>query len=60
MGVLFIHCPVNGKAISTGVSTDAEGLSRMPNLVHYAHCQHCMTDHAWRPLDAKLVDSISE
>jgi hypothetical protein len=60
MGVLFIKCPVTGKAISTGVKTDAQGLSQMPNLVQYAHCQHCMTDHAWRPLDAILVDVIPE
>ena len=58
MGMLFINCPVTGKPISTGVTTDAEGFSQMPNLVRYAHCQHCMTDHAWRPLDAKLVEDI--
>ena len=57
MGMLFIRCPVTGKSISTGVRTDAEGLSKMPNLVQYAHCPHCMSDHAWRPLDAKLVEA---
>jgi hypothetical protein len=56
MGVLIIKCPVTGKDISTGVETDAEGFDRMPNLVSYAHCSDCMTDHAWRPLDAKLVE----
>jgi hypothetical protein len=56
MGVLIIKCPVTGKEISTGVETDADGFARMPNLVAYAHCTHCMTDHAWRPLDATLVD----
>jgi len=60
MGLLVIQCPVTGKAISTGVRTDAEGLSLMPNLVQYAHCQHCMTDHAWRPRDAKLIEAETE
>ena len=57
VGVLIIKCPFTGRFISTGVEVDVDSFARMPNLVAYAHCSHCMTDHAWRPLDAKLVEA---
>jgi hypothetical protein len=57
VGTLIIKCPVTGKSISTGVQIDAKGFAQMPNLVAYAHCADCMTDHAWRPLDATFVEA---
>ena len=58
MGVLVIKCHVTGREFATGVHTDAESLAKMRNEVSSARCPYCLTEHSWRPLDAKLVDAI--
>jgi hypothetical protein len=59
MGVLVIKCPVSGREFSTGIQTDADSLARMRNEVSSARCPYCLTQHSWRPLDARLVDAIA-
>jgi hypothetical protein len=58
MGVLVIKCQVTGREFSTGIQTDADSLAKMRNEVSSARCPYCLTEHSWRPLDAKLVDAI--
>jgi len=55
MGVLVIKCPVSGREFSTGIQTDVDSLARMRNEVSSARCPYCLTQHSWRPLDARLV-----
>jgi hypothetical protein len=58
MGVLVVKCYVTGREFSTGVHTDARTFGRMKNEVMQSRCPHCMSEHSWRPLDAKLVDTF--
>ena len=58
MGVLIIKCPVSGREFSTGIQTDADSFARMKNEATQTRCPYCLTEHSWRPLDAKLVDAI--
>ena len=59
MGVLVVKCHVTGRDFSTGVHTDADTFARMKNEVMQSRCPHCMSEHSWRPLDAKLIDALS-
>ena len=58
MGVLVIKCPVSGRELSTGIQTNANTFARMKNVTAQTRCPYCLTEHSWRPLDAKLVDAI--
>ena len=58
MGVLVIKCIETGRAFSTGVHADPQSFALMPNTASFARCPHCRCDHAWRPLDAKLVAEL--
>jgi len=58
MGVLVIKRPVSGRELSTGIQTDANTFARMKNVTAQTRCPYCLTEHSWRPLDAKLVDAI--
>jgi len=57
MGVLVVKCHVTGRDFSTGIHTDAGTFGRMKNEVMQSRCPYCMSEHSWRPLDAKLIDA---
>ena len=49
MGVLMVACPVTGKELSTGISTDEETYSILPNIATKATCPYCGQVHRWWP-----------
>jgi hypothetical protein len=49
VGILITKCPVGEKYVDRRVN-HASGFASMANLVAYARCPDCMTDHAWRYL----------
>jgi hypothetical protein len=58
MGLLVIKCPVSGREFSTGIQRDADSFARMKNEAAQTRCPYCLTQHSWRPLDARLVDAL--
>ena len=59
MGVLLLRCPHTGRDLATGIQTDAETFSRMPQVLTQTRCPHCGSVHFWLPREAKFADAIS-
>ena len=59
MGVLLVTCPVMGKEYSTGVQIARESnIAGMLDVESTARCPYCLTEHKWRPADARYADAI--
>ena len=58
MARLMLRCPMTDRNFATGINTDRESLTRIPDTTSVARCPHCGQDHPWRPNDASLAESI--
>lgn len=58
MGVLMVACPVTGKEFSTGISTDEETYSILPNIATKATCPYCGQVHRWWPKEGRLLEVV--
>lgn len=47
MGIVMIRCPTTGRAISTGIKTDALSFNRALVFFAYTRCPICKIDHEW-------------
>ena len=47
MGRVMVRCPQTGRAISTGIETDAARFNSMPVFFGHTWCPHCRTIHHW-------------
>jgi hypothetical protein len=59
MGVLLLRCPHTGRDLTTGIQTDAESFSRLPQVLTQTGCPHCGSVHFWLPREAKFAETIS-
>ena len=55
MSAVMIRCPNTGLAIATGIETDSESLRRIPDVLGFAQCPHCHSEHAWWTDEAWLA-----
>jgi len=54
MGIIWIKCPATGRNASTGIETDAKGLSDFPDYLRDIRCPACGMRHSWLKEDAWL------
>jgi hypothetical protein len=52
MGIVMVRCPNTGRAISTGIETDAARFRRTIVFMGRSHCPHCRVEHEWFAGDA--------
>ena len=53
MPAIMIRCPISGKDVSTGLSTDAVVMASLPNDSSIPfRCPACMKIHRWGPKSA--------
>lgn len=52
----FIKCPHTDKSISTGIETDAESFTSLPDTLSHVKCTECGLEHAWWTREAWLDD----
>ena len=57
MGIVMIRCPTTGRAISTGIETDALSFNRTPVFIAHTWCPLCNTDHEWFAADAWISET---
>jgi transposase-like protein len=57
MATIFTTCPNTGRAVSTGIETDAESFAAMPDVLTRVHCPHCGEQHNWSKYNAVLRDT---
>ena len=51
---LYFVCPVTGRNIDAGITTELETLLRIRGEKVRAHCPLCGQEHEWRVSDARL------
>jgi hypothetical protein len=56
MATIYTSCPNTGRAISTGIDTDADSFAAMPDVITRVHCPHCGEQHNWSKYNAVLRD----
>jgi hypothetical protein len=56
---ILIRCPVFGKAVSTGLSTETIVLESLDDLLIPLRCPACMKVHKWQRKDAWISDEIN-
>jgi hypothetical protein len=47
MAMIYTICPTTGRSISTGVETDAETFTTMPDVISRVICSICGQTHNW-------------
>lgn len=57
MGIVMIRCPTTGRAISTGIKTDASSFNRALAFFAYTRCPICKIDHEWFAADAWVSEA---
>jgi hypothetical protein len=57
MGIVMIWCPAVGRAFSTGIETDAQSFSSLPNNPARANCPYCGSVHVWWKEEAWLANN---
>jgi hypothetical protein len=56
---ILIRCPVFGKPIRTGLSTETIVLDSLDDLSVPLRCPACMKVHKWQRKDAWISDKIN-
>jgi hypothetical protein len=56
MPKIVVVCPYTAKSISTGIETEPEVLSHLPNIQSTVQCPECGEMHFWSPADAFVAD----
>src|SRR4249919_2764340 len=56
MGIVVIHCPKTGKAISTGMHIDRAAFGSMPVFFSRTFCPSCRILHEWFAASAWVCD----
>jgi hypothetical protein len=56
---ILIRCPVFGKPIRTGLSTETIVLDSLDDLSIPLRCPACMKVHKWQRKDAWISDEIN-
>jgi hypothetical protein len=58
MSALMIRCPATGQSIATGIETDENSLSKIPDdVLAQTRCPVCGIEHAWCMREAFLADA---
>ena len=55
MGFVMITCPQTGRAVPTGIETDAKTFSQLPDVVSKSKCPECGLVHVWWTREAWLA-----
>jgi hypothetical protein len=55
MGVVMITCPNTGRAVSTGIETDAPSFASLPDVPTQSKCPVCASVHVWWKHEAWLA-----
>jgi hypothetical protein len=55
MGVVMITCPNTGRAVPTGIETDAESFASLSDTLTQSKCPVCGSVHVWWKREAWLV-----
>jgi hypothetical protein len=58
MGIMMLRCPMTDRNFSTGINADRDSFRLISDAMIVARCPYCARDHAWRPNDAWLAESI--
>jgi predicted RNA-binding Zn-ribbon protein involved in translation (DUF1610 family) len=53
MGVVTITCPSTGQEITTGIETDEETFSCLPDVESHTLCPACGETHSWSKQQAR-------
>ena len=56
MSLLMIRCPRTGLGFSTGIDTDRDSFKKIPEVLGFAWCPHCQSEHSWWNDEAWLAD----
>ena len=54
VSVVMVKCPNTGRALSTGIATDAATFERLPDIRSQITCPICKRDHTWSTREAWL------
>ena len=54
MATIHTLCPNTGLEISTGIETDTDSFTCMPDVITRVHCPHCGEQHNWSKFNAFL------
>jgi endogenous inhibitor of DNA gyrase (YacG/DUF329 family) len=55
MGVVMITCPNTGRAVSTGIETDARSFASLSDVPKQSKCPVCGSVHVWWKREAWLA-----
>jgi endogenous inhibitor of DNA gyrase (YacG/DUF329 family) len=47
MSLVMTLCPTTGRAVSTGIETEASVLRKLPKLAARMRCPACGQEHVW-------------
>jgi hypothetical protein len=56
MGVVWVVCPTSRRHVSTGIKTNEKEFSKLPGLGLTYECADCGETHAWRDMQATIVN----
>jgi endogenous inhibitor of DNA gyrase (YacG/DUF329 family) len=59
MSALMVTCPITGKAVTTGIETEADVLRVLPRVEAAIVCPACGEKHFWTRSEAYLEDQLS-
>jgi hypothetical protein len=57
MATICTSCPNTGRAISTGIETDADSFLAIPEVIIRVRCPHCGEEHNWSKHNAFLREN---
>jgi endogenous inhibitor of DNA gyrase (YacG/DUF329 family) len=55
MGVVMITCPNTGRAVSTGIETDARSFASLSDVPKQSKCPVCGSVHVWWKREAWIA-----
>jgi len=55
MGLVMIRCPRTGRAVPTGIETDARSFAALPDKPVKSRCPVCGSVHVWWTREAWLA-----
>jgi len=58
MSTIMIKCPNKGIFISTGIETDENSFSLLPDVPTRSRCAICGVEHVWWKHEAQLSDAM--
>jgi hypothetical protein len=58
MSTVMIKCPNKGEFFSTGIETDENSFSMLPDVPTRSRCPVCGVEHVWWKQEARLSDAI--